>query len=359
MRVPKRVVFYTDARELGGAERSLANLVASLSPQLEVTIMGVERRVVDEIAAGRRQARTQVLPFVTSRYDAPSVLAHAKALLAHRADVFHANLISPWSCQMAIFLAVLVPRTRVVAVEQLPVPPANAQQRRVKRLLAPRLAAHVAVGERSAREVERIVGLRPGSVRTIHNGVPDIDLPSPGPRYDAGLTIGAVGRLEAQKGFDILLRALARLPQASATFVGEGRERSPLERLAAELGVADRVRWVGWSETPRAHLSGFDVLAFPSRFEGFPLAVLEAMLAEVPVVASDVGSLAEVVRHRDTGLLVPREDPGALAEALDYLLSDAGRRAAMGKRARTLVLERYTAAAMARSFESLYAEICT
>jgi glycosyltransferase involved in cell wall biosynthesis len=140
--------------------------------------------------------------------------------------------------------------------------------------------------------------------------------------------------------------------------VGDGGERARLERLAADLGVGGRVRLVGWVDDPITYLRTFEILVLPSRFEGFPLAVVEAMLAEVPVVASDVGGVREAVLHRETGMLVPPEDPAALASALTSLLDDPQLGQAMGGRGRALALERYTAAAMARSFESLYDEIC-
>jgi glycosyltransferase involved in cell wall biosynthesis len=246
-----------------------------------------------------------------------------------------------------------------VAVEQLPSPPWSASQLRLKQLTAKFLSAHVAVGDRSAREVERLLGLRPGSVRTIHNGVPDLEPGGDGRRPAAGPVIGAIGRLEAQKGFDILIRALPRLPDARVVFVGDGAERHALESLAAEVGVAERVDFAGWSKGPQEYLRSFDVFAFPSRFEGFPLAVLEAMLAELPVVASDVGSVAEAVVHGETGLLVPAEDPAALAAALGPLLEEPERRRRLGTRARALVLERFTAAGMARRYEALYHELCS
>lgn len=359
MKRPLRVALYTDAKEIGGAERSLAHLTSALSPEIELSVLGVHSRVVEEVASGRSDATSMVLPFVRTRHDVPAIAAHLRALVRLRPDVFHANLISPWACQMAIFLALLVPGIRVVAVEQLPSRPKSETQRRLKRLTARRLSAHVAVGESSAREIERVVGLRAGSVRTIHNGVPDLSWPSDDRRVNSAPLIGAIGRLEPQKGFDVLLRALPRVPEAHIVLVGDGAERDRLELLAAELGIQERVHWQGWSDESRAYLPSFDVFALPSRFEGFPLVVLEAMLAQLPVVASDVGSVAEAVLHGETGLLVPPGDPETLARALRELLDERARRRAMGARARSLVLERFTAQTMARSFESLYDEICS
>jgi glycosyltransferase involved in cell wall biosynthesis len=141
--------------------------------------------------------------------------------------------------------------------------------------------------------------------------------------------------------------------------VGDGGERAALERLAAELALDGRLAFTGWSEEARAQLASFDVFVLPSRYEGFPLAVVEAMMAGLPVVASDVGSVREAVRDGATGLLVPPNDPGALAAAVGRLLADPGRAREMGRAGRRLALERYTAAAMARSFECLYDEILT
>jgi glycosyltransferase involved in cell wall biosynthesis len=123
------------------------------------------------------------------------------------------------------------------------------------------------------------------------------------------------------------------------------------------VGVGDRVVWIGGSDDARGYLGSFDVFAFPSRFEGFPLAVLEALLARNAVVASDVGSTAEAVRDGETGLLVPPEDPTALADAIRKLLADEALRSRLGESGRALVLERFTAQHMTRAFESMYEEL--
>jgi glycosyltransferase involved in cell wall biosynthesis len=215
---------------------------------------------------------------------------------------------------------------------------------------------HVGVGERTSREVEELVCLPAGSVLTIHNGVPDETRP-PAPRPRPGPLIGSIGRLEAQKGYDVLIRALGAIEEATLVLVGEGSERAALEQLATEVGVANRVVWIGWSEDARSYLRTFDVFAFPSRFEGFPLAVLEALLARTAVVATDIGSTGEAVRHGETGLLVPHDDVAALADAIRKLLGDEPLRRRLAQQGRQLVLARFTAEHMTCAFESLYEEL--
>jgi glycosyltransferase involved in cell wall biosynthesis len=279
-----------------------------------------------------------------------------RALREIRPDIVHANLSSPWSCQYCVAGAGLVRYPRVVAVYQLPMPPRSRAQWRAKRLTARFVDKHVGVGEQTSREVESLVGLPAGSVLTIHNGVPDQHRPA-ADRPWPGLVVGAIGRFERQKGFDLLIRALAHIDGVSLVLVGEGSERPRLEELAERVGVADRVVWQGWIEDARSYFGSFDVFALPSRFEGFPLALLEALLARSAVVAADVGSVAEAVRDGETGLLVPAEDPRALAGAIRHLLGSPELRQRLGERGRQLVLERFTADHMTQAFERLYGEL--
>ena len=340
----------------GGAETSLGHLLAELDDKLDVVVLGVDREVVGRLSGRRPAARAEVLPHVGTKRDLGPFAAHVRALLRLRPDILHANLTTPASCRHALLAAALVPKVKTVAVEQLPYPLAGRLQQGLKRFTSRRLAAHVAVGEPAAREVEALASLAPGSVRSIPNGVPDAAL-EPLPRQFDRPTIGSLGRLDRQKGYDVLLHALASLPDAALVLVGDGPERSSLEALASSLGVDDRVRFVGWHAEPRRYLTTFDVFALPSRFEGFPLAIVEAMLAGLPVVASAVGSVPEAVREGETGLLVPPDDEAALTAALRRLLAEPSVRLRLGERGRALARERFTAAAMARSFERLYEEI--
>ena len=230
-------------------------------------------------------------------------------------------------------------------------------QRFHKRLASKRLAAHVAVGERAARMTEEIVGLPTGSVRAITTasrwGVP-------------GRRVSALCRIcrrrhsaasPTRRASTSHARARSPSSDVSAVIVGDGPERAALEALAAELGVSDRLLITGWQDEPRSYLSSIDVYCLPSRFEGFPLAVVEAMLAGLPIVASDVGSVSEAIRDGETGQLVPPEDPAALAGAIRKLLDDRELAQRLGERAQALAMEQFTAERMARAYESMYDEI--
>ncbi len=341
------VVACTDSRGVGGAEISLANLVAEVDPGVRVDVLGVDDTVVARVAAGRTGTRAIVAP--PARH--PAVLARL------RPDVVHANLAVPWSSPVDLAAALALPRSRVVAVQQLPLRTVELPVWLRTRALLHRVDAHVAVGEASCRRIEDFYALGRGSVVSIPNCVPDHPLP-PRPTRAAGapLVVGSLGRLDAVKGYDLLLRALARLPELRVVVVGEGAARSELERLARELGVADRVELPGWADRPSTVLPGFDVFCLPSRSEGFPLSIVEAMLAALPVVATRVGSVAELVVDGQTGVVVERDDVDGLVAAL-ALLCDDGLRARFGTAGRERARQRYTVEHMARAYEKLWERV--
>jgi len=128
--------------------------------------------------------------------------------------------------------------------------------------------------------------------------------------------VGWVGRLTKEKAADVLLDAAALLPRdVSISFLGDGRERAPLEARTAELGLIDRVRWHGMHRDAGALMRAFDVLVLSSHTEGTPIVLFEAMGAEVPVVATRVGGVPDVVSEMEA-ILVPANDPSALAIAI-------------------------------------------
>jgi len=177
-------------------------------------------------------------------------------------------------------------------------------------------------------------GLTP--VATVPNAVS----PAPAPADRAELGVGpetrlvlAVGRLVEQKNHALAIQAIAEVPDAVLAIAGQGVLQQDLERLAAEAGVADRVRFLGLRPDARALMGAADAVVMPSRWEGLPLTALEALASGTPLLATDVRGLRELVVDEENALLVP-EDSHALAAALRRVLDDpdlSARLAAAGK----------------------------
>jgi glycosyltransferase involved in cell wall biosynthesis len=172
-------------------------------------------------------------------------------------------------------------------------------------------------------------GAREESVKVVSYPVL---VPAGGGTGESGADVLYVGRVLATKGVDVLLNAVAALPGVSAAIAGDGPDRQALESLAAGLGIADRVDFVGWvSAERRLELyRASRVLAFPARWqEPFGLVGVEALAAGLPVVASEVGGIPHWLEDGQGGFLVPPGDAGALAGALAQVLGDEGERRRM------------------------------
>jgi glycosyltransferase involved in cell wall biosynthesis len=209
----------------------------------------------------------------------------------------------------------------------------------------------------------RRAGVPPRRVVAIHNGVdlPALDrlLASPDRSWlPPGFRVGAIGRLDAVKGLQYLLDAAAIIaPQASDArflFVGDGPEREALEQRARGLGLGDRVTFLGHREHAAAMLPALDVFVLPSLSEGLSNSLLEAMAASRPIIATDLGANAEVVRHREHALLVPPADASALAGAVLELRRDPALAARLAQSARARVEAHFSLARSAERYLSLY-----
>ncbi len=221
----------------------------------------------------------------------------------------------------------------------------------------------VSVCVEEARAFVHEVGFDPDRVRIIQNGVriPDaggLERARDATRADLGIAPGEVwaifvGRLTREKGLDVLLGALGPdVPLDGLLVIGEGPERPRLEARATRAAVP--VRFVGYQEDVARFLPAADVFVQPSRSEGLPFSVLEAMAHGLPVVGSDVGGLRGAVG--ECGSLVPPDDPAALAATLSRLAGDAGMRAARGAAARARAVRDFSAAAMLEALHSAYDE---
>jgi glycosyltransferase involved in cell wall biosynthesis len=170
--------------------------------------------------------------------------------------------------------------------------------------------------------------------------------------------IGAACRLVPLKGLVELIRTVASLhlefPALRLEIAGAGSQREVLEKEIGRLGLAGQVRFLGWQPDLRAVFRTWDIFAMPSLDEGLPMAALEAMAEGLPVVATSVGGLPELIEDGRTGYLVPPSDVAALAARLRLLILDTKRRQAMGAAGRQRVLEHFSVNRMVAEIAAIY-----
>jgi glycosyltransferase involved in cell wall biosynthesis/peptidoglycan/xylan/chitin deacetylase (PgdA/CDA1 family) len=231
------------------------------------------------------------------------------------------------------------------------------------RLAIPAFHSIVSVSE-TVRDVITGITRRSRELVTIPNGIDETRFtPNEHPHSDQerttrDLIIGTVARLSPEKGIDRLVDAFASLARDGArcclVIVGTGPEERRLVEQVNRLGIAKRVSFYGYCSRVDEVLRGLDVFVLPSLTEGIPLALLEAMAAGLPVVASAVGGVPEVVEDGVSGRLVPADDRDSLRASLDDLLQDSRQRARLGRSARARVRERFSLSSMAASYRELY-----
>lgn len=352
-----------------GVLRHVADLVSSVSATHHVAMPTVRRggRTDAELVARIRAAGAAVHPLRLTRSPVTLSNAWACARLRRlvrrlRPDVVHLHS----SIAGAVGRVALVGSRVPVVYTPNGVSPSRVA-RAVERRLGKRAAAIVAVSASEQRLVNDLRWAAPERVHVIPNGIElrPVAAEGPGLRERLGLgsddlLIGAVGRLTEQKAPEVVLEAwgavLAARPDVTAVWMGDGVLRPEAEALAARVG-AGRLHLLGHVPGAGALVGELDLLCLGSRFEGLPYAPLEAMRAGVAVIGTDVVGTRDVLDHDRTGLLVPPDDPAALAAAVLDLLQDPSRRHRLAAAGRAEQEERFSLPGMAASVTRLYATL--
>jgi glycosyltransferase involved in cell wall biosynthesis len=379
---PIPVLYFITELNVGGAERSLARLLGGLDRGRFVPavacLYGSKSPVADDI----RALDTPIYDLGMShkwRLDAflrlYRLLRQERPAILHT-FLFHANIPGRIAGRLAS-VPIVISGERTMGMENR----WRYLLNRVTQGLADRV---VCVSRQVADFVADEVGVPRSKIVVIPNGV---DLARAGGlsgKHEAraalglpidGALVGTVARLDPVKRLDVLLQALALVategrPDAdvSAVLVGYGPEEERLKALAHELGLDRRIRFVGPQRDVWPWLAALDVFVLSSDWEGMSNALLEAMAARLPVVATATGGTPDVVVNGKTGFLVPPRDPAALARALKRLLgdrrshdgvhpSDLGLRDEMGRAGRRRVMELFSAEQMVRRTEMLYEDL--
>jgi glycosyltransferase involved in cell wall biosynthesis len=341
----------TKAAPIGGAQihvRDLAAAVAAQGHRPTVITSGSGTFIDDLRALGipvvvLRHLTTPIRPLEDLR-----ALREVHAVLLELGP----DLIAAHSSKAGILARLAARRLRVPVVFTVHgwaftpgVPKLEAAiYRQVERLVGPLASRIIAVSE-----YDRRLGLEariasPQRLVTVHNGMPDVspDLRADPTRSPPRLVM--VARYGAQKDHPTLLRALAELRNHpwELDLIGDGPLMAETEALARQLGLGGRVHFLGQRNDVDTLLAAAQVSLLVTNWEGFPLSVLEAMRAGLPVVASDVGGVAESVRDGENGFLVPRGDPSVLRDRVERLLRDPELRQRLGASGRDRFVRDFT-----------------
>jgi glycosyltransferase involved in cell wall biosynthesis len=342
----------------GGTERQMTELIARLDRSRFEVFVACFRREGAWLPKVERAA-AEVAAFPLRGFASPSTATQflrfarwcrdRRLAILHACD-FYANVFAlPGAALARIPL-------RIGSRRDLVLPGRSAAQHRLQRM-GYRHAHRVVANSQAAAAQVVAEGLRADRVVVIPNGI-DMARYRAAPHRPARRVVTSVANLRREKGHDVLIAAAARVmrahPDVVFHLVGGGPMRDALERQARDLGVAEAVRFLGHREDVPQLLYDSDVFVLPSLSEAFPNGVVEAMAAGLPVVASEVGGIPELITNGGTGMLVPPGDPQELATAIIRLLSDPAAASALSTAARATIERRYSFDRMVAAFEALY-----
>jgi len=356
----------------GGAEQVLVDL-ARVAPAvgLRVSVIALTGDADSVHARQLRSAGASVTSLrLRSRWDPRAFPRAARAVRAMRPDLLHAHMKHADLVAAVTSLRLKIPVVSTLhVVDDQPGPVARGK-RWLAGLARRRFTARtIAVSEAQRRWYLSSNSASPDDVTTIHNGVlvetrriSTAEREAIRAGFDVRpeqILVANVAIMRPGKGQEDLLAAVSILPEASpvvVVLIGDGDGRPGLEQMArTDPAIGDRTRFAGYREDVPRILQASDILAHPSHADALPTAVIHAMAAGLPVVASEVGGIPEILG--DTGILVPPGDPRTLSQTLEELASDPGRRAALGSAAHQRFTDSFGADTWAQRLLGLYREV--
>ena len=371
---PVRVLLVESGRAVGGTERVVWELATRLPEvRFDVRVWLSDDPGVDELAVALEQADVPVdrVAEVESRWDWKGMLATWSRLRALKPDLVHIHHVWPAADRYLSMIARTAGVSNLVVTEHIMGESHSRGQQALKRDELKNADAVTAVTGAIVDTLVRDYGIERSLVRVIPNGadLPDEEREAPLARRWRERFLASplkplwvvAGRLEEQKGHDLLLEALVPLLRHGLDFslvvAGDGTRRGWLEQRALSLGLSPRVQFVGQLDDVGALLAAADGVVLPSRWEGLPLVLLEAMARGRPIVATAVGGVADALADGVTGTLVPPNDVGALSTALEHLHRRADRAWRLGQAAADVARDRYSWHAVVDEYESVYDEV--
>lgn len=373
-----RVLHVIGAGEFGGAERHILNLVKAMNSQ-KISIIVCCLFAEPFVKVAKEQGINVLALPMRHKLDLGIIKKLSEIIKKEDIDIVHthgvrANLVGRLAAKLAKRKIIVTTEHSLLAKDypKFFSRVANTLIEKISR----RFATHFIAVSSGLKEALLKQGISSNKITVVYNGLNPDDFISHKPanfwRKKLNLTdevpvVAMVGRLHPVKGHKFFLESasylLKKKPQVRFLVVGDGPERKMLEEYVDSLGITDKVLFMGFVSEVAEVLPSIDVLVVPSLWEGFGLTALEAMVAGVPVLASSVGGLPEVVEHGKTGYLVPPGDAKALANGIEWMLEHPKEIKKMSKNAYQVLQEKFTSKVMASKTEELYVkllkEFCT
>jgi glycosyltransferase involved in cell wall biosynthesis len=367
---PATVLHVVDSDVFGGAEQAVVTLVSGLdATRFRSVVAHHHTAALEPLVRGARAAGATPLAAPALPPGIPGlrrIPAYRRLARGVRPDVVHLHLSWPLGCQYELLASAWARVPVVVATVQLYVELRLGRRvMRQQRLYTRAVDRYFAVSEATRRSLVADLGWPADKITVVHNAVAPTSVD---PATTAAVRESLLGaadrplvlvpaRLHPQKGHEYLLRAAVLVPDAVFALAGDGPERNRLEALAADLGVAERVRFLGHRDDMAALVDAADAVALPSLWEGLPISLLEAMAAGTPVVATRIAGTDELVASGTNGLLVEPRDADALAGAIRTVLDDPTTAARLATEGRATVARAFSATSMCRRIADSYDEL--
>lgn len=373
----KTILFYTDTHFYGGAENQMYLLAKFLDKQKYNVILVCSdfEKLKDWTDKFKSEGIEVIKLSVLHKHDPRHYFQLKDLIKSRKIDLMHIHVWNPASCRYAFMVAKKY-NLQTVITEHDPFKLTGLKSS-IKRKLIRHVNTIITVSEANNKMVKHLFPAMEDKIKTVHNGIDVTWFESQLLSFSQGkrneyrkkqfnaeekdTVILSVAELHKRKGLRYLIKSLRLVieqnPGAILAIVGSGPLRNDLEKLAMREGMMDHVRFLGFKKDIPHIMAASDIFVLPSKKEAFGLVLLEACIARVPIVASNVGGIPEIIEHEKTGLLVTPENPRKLAESILTIVNNNHKRETYTENAYKKVKETFDAKIMAKKTANLYDEV--
>jgi glycosyltransferase involved in cell wall biosynthesis len=370
----KRILIYTDTPQIGGAEQQIFLLTKFLNKEKFTPIIACSNyRQLDKWANRFEKEGIKVIRIKSRhKHDPTQYIQIKKIIKEENIDIIHAHVWNPASCRY-VFLAASRTKTPIITTEHDPFKISYIKDLFKKQSLK-QISKIITVSENNKKILTELYPSQSNKIEVIHNGIDSIWWKSQLLRYrpedrkkikeelfhakENTFIIISVAELHERKGQEFLIKAIPavveKYPNVKLVLVGEGPNKSNLKKLVKELGIERHVTFTGKQKEIAKLLKSSNIFVLPSKREAFGLVNAEAMICGLPIVASKVGGIPEIVKDEETGILVEPQNHEEITKALLILIENPEIRKTLGEAGEKRVLEKFDAKIMTEKYKKVY-----